>query len=72
MAKKYQNYMVFERLMVTSLPSANLKGHQAWYYNMEYDAYWFIISAFSEKVQKGWLLVYCSDELFCKLFVSLS
>lgn len=56
--------MVFERLMVTSLPSANLKGHQGWYYNMGYDAYWFIISAFSEKVQKGWLLVYSSDVRF--------
>ena len=31
--------MVFERLLVTSLPSANLKGYQGWYYNMGYDAY---------------------------------
>ena len=31
--------MVFERLMVTSLPSANLKGHQGWYNNMVYDAF---------------------------------
>lgn len=29
----------FGRLTVTSLPSANLKGHQGWYYNMGHDAY---------------------------------